>query len=96
MSMADALWRARAAQRAREEERRASREASEGAPVLPINAGRGRRLRRGALDAWSRGEEHGDRVSHLGPTVEHLVRERVPDFFSSKRHIRLGFGPGRL
>ena len=80
MSMADALWRARAAQRMREEESRASREASEGAPVLPINAGKGRLLRRGALDAWSRGEEHGDRVSHLGPTVEHLVRERVPDF----------------
>ena len=70
MSMADALWRARAAQRAREEESRASREASEGAPVLPIYAGRGRRLRRGTLDAWSRGEEHGDRVSHLGPTVD--------------------------
>ena len=51
MSMADALWRARAAQRAREEESRASRETSEGAPVLPIYVGRGRRLRRGALNA---------------------------------------------
>ena len=48
--------------------------------MLPVYAGRGRRLRWGALDVWSRGEEHGDRVSHLGPTVEHLVCERVPDF----------------
>ena len=94
--MAGALWRARAAQRAREEESRASREASEGALVLPIYAGRGRRLRRGAHDAWSSGGEHDIRVSPMGPAIEHLARAMEPEFRRVFQHIRLGFRPGRL
>ena len=30
-------------------------------------------LRQGVPDAWSMGSEHGDRMSPLGPTVEHLA-----------------------
>ena len=95
MSMADALWRARAAQRMREEESRASREASEGALVLPIYAGRGRRLRRGALDAWSRGEEHGDRVSPFGAHRRTPGVRRSAHFDALKWHIWLGFSSWR-
>ena len=90
--MAGALWRARAAQRAREEESRASREASEGALVLPIYAGRGRRLRRGAHNAWSSGGEHDIRVSPMGPAIEHLARAMEPEFRRVFQHIPGSFG----